>query len=91
MGEHIKPKSTNGPAKRLEIKGLSVINGAQTIASTAKFAEDYPSANINDARVMITVINASGEGSARLSPALAITRILCFSLILSHWKMSRND
>ena len=62
MGEHINPKSTKGPTKRLDIKGFSVINGAQTIASSAKFTDDHPSADISAARVMVTVIKASGEG-----------------------------
>lgn len=62
LGEHIAPKSTNGPTKRLDIKGFSVINGAQTIASSAKFSDDNPGTDLKDAKVMITVIKADGEG-----------------------------
>jgi len=53
--EEIKPK---GPRK-VKVRGLSVINGAQTIASSAKFAQDNPTSDISTARVTLTLIKAN--------------------------------
>jgi hypothetical protein len=60
--EHIDPK-VNGKqgTKRLVVKGLSVINGAQTIATGAKFLNDNQGADISNARVSVTVVNAKTE------------------------------
>lgn len=60
--EKIESKSTKADRKRLVIDGFSVVNGAQTIASSAKFAADNPTANIEDARVSITLIQADSDG-----------------------------
>lgn len=45
-----------------ELTGFSVINGAQTVASTANFVADNPDADISEAKVMITFIKADSEG-----------------------------
>jgi hypothetical protein len=42
--------------KKLIVKGLSIINGAQTVASTADFLALNPGANIDLARVAFTLI-----------------------------------
>lgn len=62
LAEKINPKSIVASTKKLVVKGFSVINGAQTIASSAKFVADNPVKSIDAARVMITVIQADGEG-----------------------------
>lgn len=62
LGERINPKGTKGTNKRIDVDGFSVINGAQTIASSAKFVADNPNASIESARVMITVIQADADG-----------------------------
>ncbi len=63
--QEIQPKSTKGlkGKKKLRIRGFSVINGAQTIASAARFLEDNKGADISDARVSLTLIKASAEGN----------------------------
>ena len=63
--QEIEPKGSNRSnrgGKKLKIRGLSVINGAQTIASAARFLEDNDGADISDARVSITLIKASADG-----------------------------
>ncbi|GAB6971102.1 hypothetical protein JCM16408A_18500 [Methylobacterium phyllosphaerae] len=59
LAERIDPKNNNAHrGKRLDLTGLSIINGAQTVASAAGFVEDQPNASIADAYVPITVIQA---------------------------------
>ena len=63
--QEIQPKGTNRSnkgRKKLKLRGLSVINGAQTIASAARFCQDNFDADISDARVSITLIQASIDG-----------------------------
>src|SRR5207245_1949221 len=59
--QHIEPKSSSSNGKLLAIEGLSVINGAQTIASSARFLEDHPTAKLDNARVSITLIQADAD------------------------------
>lgn len=49
--------------KRLFLRGLSVINGAQTISSAAEFAKDNPDCDISEASVLVTIIRADSEGT----------------------------
>ena len=59
LAEKIDPKNNNGVmGKRLDLRGLSVINGAQTVASSAKFVNDNPESDIAAAYVPVTVIQA---------------------------------
>ena len=58
----IEPKSTSGEAKKLKIRGLSVINGAQTLASAAEFVSQHSGKDIDDAKVMFTLIKAPADG-----------------------------
>lgn len=44
-----------------ELTGFSIINGAQTVASTANFIDENPTVSISDAKVMITLIKADAE------------------------------
>jgi hypothetical protein len=60
--QEIHQKGGNGNRRRFTLKGISVINGAQTIASAAKFLADNQLADISDAKVSMTLIKASAEG-----------------------------
>lgn len=61
--EDIAPKGGKGTEYRdFELTGFSIINGAQTVASTASFVADNPDADISEAKVMITLIKADAEG-----------------------------
>lgn len=48
--------------KRLRLRGLSVINGAQTISSAAEFVAHNPLCDISSAKVLVTIIKADSEG-----------------------------
>ena len=48
--------------KRLRLRGLSVINGAQTISSAAEFVAQNPECDISAAKVLVTIIKADSEG-----------------------------
>lgn len=48
--------------KRLRLRGLSVINGAQTISSAAEFVAQNPLCDISAAKVLVTIIKADSEG-----------------------------
>ncbi len=55
------PKGTK-ITKRLRLRGLSIINGAQTISSAAEFVGRNPDCDISDAKVLFTIIKADSEG-----------------------------
>lgn len=55
------PKGTK-VNKRLTLRGLSVINGAQTISSAAEFVSQNPGCDISAAKVLVTIIKADSEG-----------------------------
>jgi len=60
--ETIAPKGGKGTEYRdFELTGFSVINGAQTVASTAHFVAENPNADLSEAKVMITLIKADAE------------------------------
>lgn len=59
----VEPKGVDANKyNRLKVRGLSIINGAQTVASAAEFVEQHPDQNIDSAKVMFTLIKAP-EGS----------------------------
>ncbi|MEX2374288.1 MAG: AIPR family protein [Dehalococcoidia bacterium] len=58
----LEPKDSAGGRKRFKIRGLSIINGAQTIASSADFVARNPTADISSARVSFTLIKAPSDG-----------------------------
>jgi hypothetical protein len=63
--QHIAPKGSSqaaGGKKKLRIKGLSIINGAQTIASAAALVASDKTVDISAARVTLTLIEASTDG-----------------------------
>ena len=61
--EEIAPKSgVKTEHREFELTGFSIINGAQTVASTAMFVSENPDADISDANVMLTIIKADADG-----------------------------
>ena len=60
----IEPKSKSSATgyKKFKVRGLSIINGAQTVASAAEIAALDPPVDISDARVMLTIIKAAADG-----------------------------
>lgn len=61
--EEIATKGGKGTEYRdFELSGFSIINGAQTVASTASFVAENPTADISAAKVMLTLIKADAEG-----------------------------
>lgn len=60
--DHVSPRSTKLGVKRLDVLGLSIINGAQTVASAAEFVRQHPGHDIGEAKVMFTLITASSAG-----------------------------
>lgn len=58
----IEPKGAKNGVKQLKVRGLSIINGAQTVASAAEFVRQYPGRSIDDAKVMFTLIKAPMDG-----------------------------
>lgn len=59
--EEIEPKNNDRGVKKLKLYNFSIINGAQTIASSAKFLKDNPGNDISKARVSLTLIKAQTE------------------------------
>lgn len=60
--DKLNPKNPNSRSHTHEAIGLSVVNGAQTIASAAEFAAQNPGKDISSARVMLTLIHAPNAG-----------------------------
>lgn len=60
----VEPKSKNAETgfKKYVIKGLSIINGAQTVASAAEFVRQNPQSDIESAKVLFTLIKAPAAG-----------------------------
>ncbi len=59
--EQIDPKGGTRAAKKFKVIGLSVINGAQSIASSARYIEENKGADISAARVMVTLIKSDAD------------------------------
>lgn len=57
-----KGRNSDNGARKFKVRGLSIINGAQTVASAAEFVDRHPDRDINDARVMLTLIKAPADG-----------------------------
>lgn len=58
----IEPKAVKNGFRKFKVRGLSIINGAQTVASAAEFVAQHPGSNIQDAKVMLTLIKAPADG-----------------------------
>jgi hypothetical protein len=62
--DSIDPKEVNRAGfKKLRVRGLSIINGAQTVASAAEFVARNPGHSITNAKVMFTLIKAPADGA----------------------------
>lgn len=60
--DKLNPKNPNSRSHTHEAIGLSVVNGAQTIASAAEFVQQNPTIDISLAKVMFTLIHAPNAG-----------------------------
>lgn len=71
LADRINPKNNSKAGKRLDLTGISIINGAQTVASSASFVVDNPRADISAAVVHATIIQADqdAEFSKRVTRA----------------------
>lgn len=71
LADRIDPKENRKAGKRLRLTGMSIINGAQTVASSASFVAANPTASISAAFVHATVIQADqdAEFSKRVTKA----------------------
>ncbi|MCC7251376.1 AIPR family protein, partial [Hyphomicrobium sp.] len=58
----IEPKANKNGVKKFKVRGLSIINGAQTVASAAEFVRQHPGKSIDDAKVIFTLIKAPADG-----------------------------
>lgn len=64
VGTHVEAKSRvrgSKLTKNIQVLGLSVVNGAQTISSAAQFLEQNPEADISSAQVIVTIINTGNN------------------------------
>lgn len=61
----VDPKGRNpsNGIRKFKVRGLSIINGAQTVASAAEFVRQHPGKSIDDAKVMLTLIKAPADGA----------------------------
>ena len=59
--EQIEPKGGTRAEKKFKVTGLSVINGAQTIASSARYAMDHRAADFSAASVLVTLIKSDSD------------------------------
>jgi len=61
LADTIEPKGPKGGGQRLKMRGVSVINGAQTIATSARFCSDNPNSDISKAKVLLTIVKESAN------------------------------
>lgn len=61
--DSIDPKDNRAGFKKLRVRGLSIINGAQTVASAAEFVARNPGHSIANAKVMFTLIKAPADSA----------------------------
>jgi hypothetical protein len=62
LADTIEPKDNSKSAgKRLKMRGVSVINGAQTIATSAAFRDANPTSDLSKAKVLLTIVKESSD------------------------------
>lgn len=61
LAHTITQRGPRNGGRRYEVEGLSIINGAQTVASSALFMDENPEADISDAHVMLTLIHVEHD------------------------------
>lgn len=59
--ERVEPKNSGSGGKFLKITGFSIINGAQTVATSHEFSLERPDVSLEDAKVMLTLIQAGSD------------------------------
>jgi hypothetical protein len=59
----VDAKDKRASIRRLKVRGLSIINGAQTIASAAELMRSENSPEISNAKVLFTLIQVAADGS----------------------------
>lgn len=60
---HISEKDKKANKRRLKVRGLSIVNGAQTVASAAEAMAQEEPPNIRQAKVMLTLIQVTADGT----------------------------
>lgn len=58
----IEPKGNRGGKKKVKIKGLSIINGAQTISTCTRLIQNNPTIDVDQAKVLLTLVKTDPEG-----------------------------
>ena len=61
LADIIEPKNVKSESRTLKMRGISVINGAQTIATAAETQCDTQSCDISKAKVMLTIVKAGAD------------------------------
>lgn len=65
IAEILEPKSNHNRGRsgvqKIKVRGLSIINGAQTISTCADFAKNNPDIDLSAAKVMFTLIKADAR------------------------------
>jgi hypothetical protein len=61
LADKIEPKDNKKAGKRLRLIGMSIINGAQTVGSSASFVAGNPAVDISAAVVHATIIQADND------------------------------
>jgi AIPR protein len=87
LADIIEPKDSRSGGKRLKLRGLSVINGAQTIATSALFKSENADKDISRARVLITIIKADSDGEF----GKAVTRARNHQNQVDSWNFAALD
>jgi AIPR protein len=59
----VKPKDEKKKRRRLKVLGLSIVNGAQTVAAAADVMNVASPPDISNAKVMVTLIVANAHGT----------------------------
>ncbi|MEO9298773.1 AIPR family protein [Devosia alba] len=60
IADEVAPAGLRAGVRSVKLKGMSVINGAQTVSSAAAFMKDNPAHDISNAYVQVTVIQSDG-------------------------------
>ncbi|WP_221794344.1 AIPR family protein [Oceanobacter mangrovi] len=55
-----KPQNDKS-AKNIDVTGLSIVNGAQTVSTIAQFKQQHPDADLSLARVIVTLIETGAD------------------------------
>jgi len=61
LADIIDPKNAKSESRKLKMRGISVINGAQTIATAAESQSGKQVVDITNARVMLTIVKAGAD------------------------------